>query len=157
MKGDWFMKKLLPAFLIVFVIFSITACGVFSKAEAEVGFIDETVLSDFRLSDFPIPEGDVRHVEGKAYVNMTDGEYESYADEVMTYLLAKEDIYHKGYHYETGFAGGIFFIPEYRFSKLKEDTDPSVGWFIFSLTEELNQGDEYNRSYWDGVFVKVLI
>ena len=149
------MKKLLILFLCTFVILSITACEVFTEREAEVGFIDEALLSDFRVADFPIPTGDVRHIDDKAYVNMTDVEYGNYADEVMAYLLSKDDIYHKGYHYETGFAGGIFFIPEYRFSQLREDTDSSVGWFIFSLTEALNEGDEYNRSYWNGVFVKV--
>ena len=149
------MKKLLILFLCTFVILSITACGVFTEREAEVGFIDEALLSDFRVADFPVPTGDVRHIDDKAYVNMTDVEYGNYADEVMAYLLSKDDIYHKGYHYETGFAGGIFFIPEYRFSQLREDTDSSVGWFIFSLTEALNEGDEYNHSYWNGVFVKV--
>ena len=147
------MKNLLTILLCIFVLLSVSACGI-AEGEPEVGFIDDAVLSDFRLTDIPIPDGDVRHIDDKAYLTMTDEEYRSYCDEVMAYLLSKEDIYHKGYHYETGFAGGIFFIPEYRFAQLREDTDSSVGWFIFSLTEDLNQGDEYNRSYWNGVFVR---
>ena len=149
------MKKLFVLLSAIFIAIGITSCGFSSAQELTDGFINEAVLTDFRLTDFPIPDCEVKSGEDKAYFNMTDEEYENYCAEVMAYLLAKDDIYHPGYHYETGFAGGIFFIPEYRFSALKEDTDPSVGWFIFSLTEDINEGDEFNRSYWNGVFVKV--
>ena len=149
------MKKLLTILLCILAAISITSCGLIASEEPVEGFIDDAVLTDFRLADFPIPDCEVKRAGDKAYLNMTNEEYSDYCAEVMAYLLAKEDIYHKGYHYETGCAGGIFFIPEYRFSMLKEDTDPTVGWFIFSLTEDLNAGDEFNRSYWNGVFVKV--
>ena len=149
------MKRLFTVSLCVLLALTLTACGLFPEAEPSVGFIDVSVLDAFRLSDIPVPEGELRCSGNKVYCNMSETDLEDYCAEVMAYLLAKEDIYHKGYHYETGFAGGIFYIPEYRFAPLKESTDPTVGWFIFSLTEELNGGDEYNYSYWDGVFVRI--
>ena len=150
------MKKLFKLLICLFILISVTSCGLFSEGEAEPGFLDESVLSDYRLADFPIPEGEIRHSQNKAYCTMTDEEYASYCAEVVTYLLAKEDIYHKGYHYETGCTGGIFYLPEYRFSKLDESTDATVGWFIFSLTEELHTADGYREVYSNGVFVKVM-
>ena len=92
------MKKLFKLLICLFILISVTSCGLFSEGEAEPGFLDESVLSDYRLADFPIPEGEIRHSQNKAYCTMTDEEYASYCAEVVTYLLAKEDIYHKGYH-----------------------------------------------------------
>ena len=149
------MKRIIGILLLVLLIACITSCGLIKGKEPEDGFIDEDVLDDFKLSDMPVPSEEVKHVGNKAYLSMEDKYYRTYCRKIKSYLLEKEDVYHKGYHYETGCAGGIFFIPEYRFSALKDDTDATVGWFIFSLTEELNGGDEYNKSYSNGVFIKI--
>lgn len=149
------MRKILGILLCVIILACITSCGFTTEKEPEDGFIDEAVLDVFNLSDMPVPSGEVRHVDNKAYLSLKDKYYRTYCRNIKDYLLEKEDVYHKGYHYETGCVGGIFFIPEYRFAALEEDTDSSVGWFIFSLSEELNGGDENNKRYDNGVFIKI--
>ena len=149
------MKKLfIMALVIMILVFSLASCG----EDAEVGFFSEDYLKQCKLEDFPVPDvGDenMRLSGENVYLNLTDDEALEYSRTVMEYLLLNEDIYYKGYHYETGCPGGIFYLPEYRFAPLFEDSDPAVGWFAFSLTEALNEGDEFNRSYWNCVAVKI--
>ena len=148
------MKKLL-AFLILSSVLLLAGCGVFSQKEAELGFFDEGLLAEVKLTDMPVPDDDdIRHDEDTVYCNMTEEKRIEFANKLASYLIAKDDIYYKGYHYETGCVGGIFFLPEYRFAPLTADADYG-GWFAFSLTESLNNGDEYNYSYWNGVTVSV--
>ena len=148
------MKKLL-AFLIISSVLLLAGCGTFSQKEAELGFFDEGLLAEVKLTDMPVPDDDdIRHDEDTVYCNMTEEKRIEFANKLASYLIAKDDIYYKGYHYETGCVGGIFFLPEYRFAPLTADADYG-GWFAFSLTESLNNGDEYNYSYWNGVTVSV--
>ena len=148
------MKKLL-AFLILSSVLLLTGCGVFSQGEAELGFFDEGLLAEVKLTGMPAPtDEDIRHDEDTVYCNMTEEKRIEFANELASYLMTKDDIYYKGYHYETGCVGGIFFLPEYRFAPLTPDANHG-GWFAFSLTEALNEGDEYNYSYWNGVTVSV--
>ena len=148
------MKKLL-AFLILSSVLLLAGCGTFSQKEAELGFFDEGLLAEVKLTDMPVPDDDdIRHDEDTVYCNMTEEKRIEFANKLASYLIAKDDIYYKGYHYETGCVGGIFFLPEYRFAPLTADADYG-GWFAFSLTESLNNGDEYNYTYWNGVTVRV--
>ena len=148
------MKKLL-AVLTVASVLLLSSCGLFNSKEAEVGFLDDEYLAECKLIGMPVPDTkDMRRNENAVYCNMTDEERVKYVSEIAAYLIAKEDIYYKGYHYETGTAGGIFYIPEYRFAPLTADADYG-GWFAFSLTENLNDGDDYNYHYWNGVTVRV--
>ena len=121
-------------------------------------FFDEELLVECRLTDIPQPK-----LEGSAltnntlYLNMTDEEFVSYSQAVLDYLLAKEDAYFKGYQFEQGFAGGIFYIPEYRYAPLTEEYEiKNANRFAFSLTELLNEGDEYNYHYWNDVIIDVV-
>ena len=148
------MKKLL-AFLILSSVLLLAGCGTFNQKEAELGFFDEGLLAEVKLTDMPVPDDDdIRHDEDTVYCNMTEEKRIEFANKLASYLIAKDDIYYKGYHYETGCVGGIFFLPEYRFAPLTADADYG-GLFAFSLTESLNNGDEYNYSYWNGVTVSV--
>ena len=105
----------------------------------------------------------VPNLEGSAltnntlYLNMTDDEFITYSEAVLNYLLAKEDAYFKGYQVEQGFAGGIFYIPEYRYAPLTEKYKAGdANRFIFSLTELLNEGDEYNYHYWSCAIIDIV-
>ena len=121
-------------------------------------FFEDELIAECRLTDMPVP-----NLEGSAltnntlYLNMTDDEFVSYSEEIFNYLLAKEDAYFKGYQVEQGFAGGIFYIPEYRYAPLTEKYKiGEANRFIFSLTELLNEGDEYNNHYWNGVIIDIV-
>ena len=70
------MKKLFVLLSAIFIAIGITSCGFSSAQELTDGFINEAVLTDFRLADFPIPDCEVKSGEDKAYFNMTDEEYE---------------------------------------------------------------------------------
>ena len=121
-------------------------------------FFEEELLIECRLTDMPQPK-----LEGSAltnntlYLNMTNEEFVLYSQAVLDYLLAKEDAYFKGYQFEQGFAGGVFYIPEYRYAPLTEEYEmKDANRFAFSLTELLNEGDEYNYHYWNGVIIDVV-
>lgn len=153
------MKKLTALILCVFTFLNLTSCVLFADREGEVGFFDDAILDGFKLGKLPTPpveNAEIRRIDNKIYFNLGDEEYLAYRDRVAKYLIEKTDIYYKGYHSDTGNPGGIFYIPEYRFSALREDIELTNGWFVFSLSEELNAGDEYNLSYADGVYVKVF-
>lgn len=149
------MKKILTIVLFTIALVLLTAC---SGDEGEIGFFSRDYLVQCNIEDFPLPVADAEEMRWsgeKVYLNLGDEEALEYSRTVMEYLLANENIYYKGYHYETGCPGGIFYLPEYRFAPLFEDSDPSTGWYAFSLTETLNEGDEFNRSYWNGVVVRI--
>ena len=149
------MRRVL-SIIVLLSILLLSGCRWFQRHESETGFLDSTYLAECRLSGIPIPvTEDLRHDENTVYCNLTDAERESYISELATYLLEKDDIYYKGYYFELGNPGGIFYLPEYRFAPLTEDVDCSNGWFAFSLTEQLNGDDEYNDSYWNGISVKI--
>lgn len=169
------MKKIVALILMVAMCFTmLTSCmylealgigalvALWAKSEKTIVardvFFDEELLIECRLEDMPRP-----NVEGSAltnntlYLNMTDEEFVSYSQAVLDYLLAKEDAYFKGYQFEQGFAGGIFYIPEYRYAPLTEEYEiKNANRFAFSLTELLNEGDEYNYHYWNDVIIDVV-
>ena len=169
------MKKIVALILMVAMCFTmLTSCmylealgiaglvALWAKSEKTIVardvFFDEELLIECRLADMPRP-----NLEGSAltnntfYLNMTDEEFVSYSQAVLDYLLAKEDAYFKGYQFEQGFAGGIFYIPEYRYAPLTEKYEVSdANRFIFSLTELLNEDDEYNYHYWNDVIIDVV-
>ncbi len=169
------MKKIFALILMVAMCFTmLTSCmylealgiaglvALWTKSEKTIVardvFFDEELLIECRLADMPRP-----NLEGSAltnntlYLNMTDEEFVSYSQAVLDYLLAKEDAYFKGYQFEQGFAGGIFYIPEYRYAPLTEEYEVSdANRFAFSLTELLNEGDEYNYHYWNDVIIDVV-
>ena len=169
------MKKIIALILMLVMCFTmLTSCMYIEAAglaalillwdksehkilERDVFFEDELIV-ECRLTDMPLPK-----LEGSAltnntlYLNMTDEEFVSYSQAVLDYLLAKEDAYFKGYQFEQGFAGGIFYIPEYRYAPLTEEYEiKDANRFAFSLTELLNEGDEYNRSYWDSIIIDIV-
>ena len=148
------MKKYL-AILILIPVFLLFGCDLLTENEVEAGFFDNDYLAECKLSGMPVPDtDDIKHDDNTVYCNLTSDKFESYVSEVVSFLVYKDDIYFKGYHYETGNPGGIFFLPEYRFAPLTIDANHST-WFAFSLTEHLNDGDEFNYSYWNGVTVKI--
>lgn len=169
------MKRNIALFLILAVsLVSLTSCDelaamglgamlwLWVKSERTIVardvFFDDEIIVECRLTDMPMPK-----LEGSAltnntlYLNMTDEEFTTYSQAMLDYLLAKEDAYFKGYQFEQGCAGGIFYIPEYRYAPLTEEYEiDDANRFIFSLTEFLNEGDEYNRSYWNGVIIDIV-
>lgn len=169
------MKKILALILMVAMCFTmLTSCmylealgigalvALWAKSEKTIVardvFFDDELIAECRLTDMPRP-----NLEGSAltnntlYLNMTDEEFVSYSQAVLDYLLAKEDAYFKGYQFEQGFAGGIFYIPEYRYAPLTEEYEiKDANRFAFSLTELLNEGDEYNYHYWNDVIIDVV-
>ena len=149
------MKRLSMLFILLFALL-LSGCGWLLEKEPAIGFFDEDLLAACKLAQMPLPaagEEEIRHNGNKVYLNLSDEERIAYANEVKEYLLEKEDIYYKGYHYDTGCPGGIFYLPEYRFKPLTENVEDAGGWFAFSLTSYLNEGDSYNCSYWNGVSV----
>ena len=148
------MKKYL-AILILIPIFLLVGCDLLTEDEVESGFFDNDYLAECKLLGLPVPDTeDIKHDDNTVYCNLTSDKFESYVSEVVSFLISKDDIYFKGYHYETGNPGGIFFLPEYRFAPLTIDANYST-WFAFSLTEQLNDDDEFNYSYWNGITVKI--
>ena len=98
------------------------------------------------LGDLPIPKLDgARLHTDTLYLSLTKAEYEEYSHTLVSYLLGREDIYHKVYQYSTGLVGGIFFLPEKQCAPLTEDyTDFSKDsqLFVFSIADtHLENGD----------------
>jgi hypothetical protein len=148
--------KRISSFLLLLSILLLPACGRPAEKEAEDGFFDNALLAECKLAEMPTPaSNEIRHDEGTVYCLLSDEEYDHYLNEVVSFLLEKDDIYFKGYHYETGNYGGMFFLPEYRFAPLAAEADTSCGWFAFSLTEQLNNGEGDNYFYSNGVSVKI--
>ena len=130
-----------------------------SNMAAENEFFDSEYLETCLLSDMPVPnvESSFR-TDTKLYLNMTEEEFDAYSKQVFDYLWAKEDAYFKGYEVDSGLAGGIFFIGEDRYAPLLEDynLEKDAHRFIFSTTEFLNEGDEYNIHYWNYVVIRIV-
>ena len=111
------MKKLLMVLTLLSVLL-LSGCVFFNTIEAEVGFFGDEYLAECKLTGMPRPAAeDIRHDEKNVYCNMTKEERIKYAKDVAEYLIAKDDIYYKGSHYETGCVGGIFYLPEYSSQK----------------------------------------
>ena len=119
------------------------------------GFYPDAYLAECRLYGMPIPAEDVRYWDGRAYCRLDTDALAAYTDALMQYLCEKDDIYYKGYYSETGNTAGILYAPEYRFAPLTAESDPSILWFAFSLTEELNDGDEFRLHYENGVSIRI--
>lgn len=166
------MKRVIAILLLVAIcLISLTSCDILAGAfliwagtqepnmSAQNEFFDSEYLSQCLLSDMPAPnvEGSFR-TETKLYLNLTDEEFDAYSKQVFDYLLAKEDAYFKGYEVSSGLAGGIFFAPEDRYAPLTEEynLESDSHEFIFSTTEFLNEGDEYNRNYWNEVVIRIV-
>ena len=167
------MKKIITFILIIVMIsISLTSCDILAGAfliwagtqqgsdiDAQNEFFVPEYLAECKLSDMPVPniDGSFR-TESKLYLNMTDEEFDAYAKQVFEYLWAKEDAYFKGYEVDSGLAGGIFFVGEDRYAPLLEnyDLDNDAHRFIFSTTELLNEGDEYNIHYWNYVVIRIV-
>ena len=166
------MKRIIAIVLMLaFFLISLTSCDVIAgvfliwagtqepSMDAENSFFDSGYLATCLLSDMPVPNVEnSRRTETKLYLNMTDEEFDAYAKRVFDYLLTKEDAYFKGYEVDSGFAGGIFFVPEDRYAPLTENynLEKDAHRFIFSTTELLNEGDEYNRNYWNYVVIRIV-
>ena len=169
------MKRIIALILIVAMcLVTLTSCielealgilglvALWAKSEKTIVardvFFENELIVECRLTDMPVP-----NLEGSAltnntlYLNMTDEEFITYSKAVLNYLLEKEDAYFKGYQVEQGFAGGIFYLPEYRYAPLTEEYEVGdANRFIFSLTELLNEGDEYNNHYWNHVIIDIV-
>ena len=126
---------------------------------AENEFFSTEYLVECKLEDMPVlnVEGSFR-TDTVLYLNMTDEEFDAYSKLVFDYLWAKENAYFKGYEVDSGLAGGIFFVGEDRYAPLLEDynLEKDVHRFIFSTTEFLNEGDEYNIHYWNYVVIRIV-
>ena len=125
---------------------------------AQNEFFDSEYLAECKLSDMPVPNvEDSFRTETELYLNMTDEEFNAYSKRVYDYLWAKEDAYFKGYEVDSGLAGGIFWAPEDRYAPILEnyDLESDAHRFIFSTTECLNEGDEYNNHYWNYVVIRI--
>ncbi len=166
------MKRIIAfVLMIAMCLVSLTSCDIIAAAflvwvgtqesgmDAKDEFFAPEYLIECKLEDMPVPnvDGSFR-TESKLYLNMTDEEFDAYAKQVFDYLWAKEDAYFKGYEVSSGLAGGILFAPEDRYAPLKEDYDleNDAHRFIFSTTEYLNEGDEYNRHYWNEVVIRIV-
>lgn len=166
------MKKIIAYILIVAMfLVSLTSCDILAAAflvwagtqesgmDAKNEFFAPEYLIECKLEDMPVPnvDGSFR-TETKLYLNMSEEEFDAYSKQVFHYLLAKEDAYFKGYEVDSGLAGGILFAPEDRYAPLREDYDleNDAHRFIFSTTELLNEGDEYNIHYWNPVVIRIV-
>ena len=167
------MKRIIAIVLMLaFFLISLTSCDVLAAAlliwagtqqgsdiDAQNEFFVPEYLAECKLSDMPVPniDGSFR-TESKLYLNMTDEEFDAYAKQVFEYLWAKEDAYFKGYEVDSGLAGGIFFVGEDRYAPLLENynLESDAHRFIFSTTELLNEGDEYNNHYWNYVVIRIV-
>lgn len=167
------MKRIIAfVLMLVMCLVSLTSCDVLAAAlliwagtqqvseiRAQNEFFAPEYLIECKLEDMPVPnvDGSFR-TETKLYLNLTDEEFDAYSKQVFDYLLAKEDAYFKGYEVDSGLAGGIFFAPEDRYAPLREDyeLENDAHRFIFSTTEKLNEGDEYNIHYWNPVVIRIV-
>ena len=165
------MKKIIALILmLVMCLVSLSSCEILAGAfliwagtqessmDAQNEFFSTEYLAECKLSDMPVPnvDGSFR-TETKLYLNLTEEEFDAYSKQVFDYLWAKEDAYFKGYEVDSGFAGGIFFVPEDRYAPLLENynLESDAHRFIFSTTEKLNEGDEYNNHYWNYVVIRL--
>ena len=166
------MKKIIAILLLIAMCLTfMTSCDILAGAfliwagtqqstttVAQNEFFAAEYLAECKLEDMPVPnvDGSFR-TDTKLYLNMTDDEFDTYSRLVFEYLWAKEDAYYKGYEVDSGLAGGIFFAPEDRYAPLLEDYDleNDAHRFIFSTTEFLNEGDEYNIHYWNYVVIRI--
>lgn len=151
------MKKA-SAVLMALSLLLLSGCRWFRQEAEEpyTAFFDETFLAECKLDDLPTPPTDEMRCYGDIlYFNLSDEAFETYADTVIAYLLTKEDIYYPSYYYETGNPGGIFYLVEDRYKPLTADADLDCYYFAFSTTEQLNEGDEYNNHYWNGISIDV--
>ena len=167
------MKRIIAIVLmLVFFLISLTSCDILAGAfliwvgtqqqttmVAENEFFATEYLAECKLEDMPVPnvDGSFR-TETKLYLNMTDEEFDAYSKAIFDYLWAKEDAYFKGYLVESGCPGGIFYLAEDRYAPLIEDynLESDSHEFIFSTTEFLNEGDEYNINYWNEVVIRIV-
>ncbi len=165
------MKRIIAILLLLTMcLVSLTSCEILAGAvliwagtqepnmAAQNEFFATEYLEACLLSDMPVPnvENSMR-TETKLYLNMTEEEFDAYSKQFFDYLWTKEDAYFKGYEVDSGLAGGIFFAPEDRYAPLIEDYDleSDAHRFIFSTTEFLNEGDEYNIHYWNYVVIRI--
>lgn len=166
------MKRIIAILLLLTMCLTfMTSCDILAGAfllwaavnqetsmDAQNEFFDSEYLETCLLSDMPVPnvEGSFR-TDTKLYLNMTEEEFDAYSKQVFDYLWAKEGAYFKGYEVDSGLAGGIFFIGEDRYAPLLEDynLEKDAHRFIFSTTEFLNEGDEYNIHYWNYVVIRI--
>ena len=167
------MKKIIAILLIIAMCLTfMTSCDILAGAfliwvavnqetsiVAENEFFATEYLVECKLEDMPVPSvnGSFR-TDTVLYLNMTEEEFDAYSKLVFDYLWAKEDAYFKGYEVDSGLAGGIFFVGEDRYAPLWEDynLENDVHRFIFSTTEFLNEGDEYNIHYWNYVVIRIV-
>ena len=144
------MKRVIPLLLVCLLCLS--GCG---KDVSVEGFYPDAYLSECGLDGMPSPSENIRYWDEKAYCSLSEAERDTYADALIAYLCEKDDIYYKGYYEETGNTAGILYAPEYRFAPLTAESAPSILWFAFSLTEELNGGDEYRLHYENGISIRI--
>ena len=167
------MKKIIAILLLLAMCLTfMTSCDILAGAfliwagtqqqttmVSENEFFATEYLAECKLEDVPVPnvDGSFR-TETKLYLNMTEEEFDTYSKLVFDYLWAKEDAYFKGYEVDSGLAGGIFFVGEDRYAPLLEDynLENDAHRFIFSTTEFLNEGDEYNINYWNYVVIRIV-
>ena len=167
------MKKIVAILLLLAMCLTfMTSCDILAGAflvcagtqqattpVAQNEFFAAEYLVECKLEDMPVPnvDGSFR-TETKLYLNMTDEEFDTYSKLVFDYLWAKENAYFKGYEVDSGLAGGIFFIGEDRYAPLSENYnfEKDAHRFIFSTTEFLNEGDEYNIHYWNYVVIRIV-
>ena len=166
------MKKIVALILMLAMcLVFMTSCDVFAgvflvwagtrepNMAGKNEFFATEYLVECTLSDMPVPNVDGSYrTKTTLYLNMSDDEFDAYSRAVFEYLLAKEDAYFKGYEVDSGLAGGIFFAPEDRYAPLLEDynLEKDAHRFIFSTTEFLNEGDEYNIHYWNYVVIRIV-
>ncbi len=132
------------------IILSLAAALLTSCEKYEEGvFLDSAALSECMLSDMPTPPLEGSRLYGDTlYMSLTDEEYRDYAETLVTYLRAKEDIYHLSYRYSTGLAGGILFLPLWECAPVTDsytDYSDTTHTLVFTTEYEyIEEGDIFS-------------
>lgn len=135
-------KAILTSLLLIFVL-SVSSCCASQPEQAEYNvFFSESVLAEYDLEDMPIPSLKNSVIYGDEintlYLNLTEDELEAYTDDLLDYVLSREDIYYKGVWYTADIAVGPLFLPLSIdvYIPLEDNVDQISGGYQLAFTKE---------------------
>ena len=143
------MKRAILILLILSIMLAFASCCSTQPEQAEYNvFFSESILAEYNLEDMPIPSLEESVIYGDEvnalYLNLTEEEFNSYAEKLSTYILSRKDIYNKGIWYAYDLAAGPLFIPLSIdvYIPLEDNADQLTNEFklAFSTTEDLSSG-----------------
>lgn len=130
------MKNLMAACLCLCLLLGLTGCD--SDLPQDV-FYDNAVLEELSLVGMPVPKLENSRLSDKVlYCNLTEEEHKSYVRALLSYLQAREDIFHLGSYCSFGLEAEIAPYDIYSFIPEGYADDAGNCRLMFSLEEEIS-------------------